>query len=271
MHKVKIIQKFELIVMLVVLLCSITMIGIYSVREARENAEKFTWQEIKDTTPEYRYLTMNDYISGTVSGMDDYVRGLTTHEHLKDYEYGVIAVVKVKKSRNILATWTSNHTEGRVKLSEIKEPTLKIQSTSELFDHSAVVTDAEILEVLYQPSGKFYHRGQTVRLRENYFIIDQRVPHLLRQVHNRLEPNAPLADAYAVTIDDYIPLEEGEIYLVYRFVNLEKSDIDTYNGAWNTNPVFMTFCLSDPKLAGAYGGYGMEWLTEKYDLSKYLK
>ena len=267
----KMIQKIELAVMLCVMILSAVALGIHSVRTVQEDAEKFTWQEIKDTIPVYRWRTLNDVFYISISKVDDDIRGLHNDEHYKEDYYGMIAVIKVKKSRNILASWYSNYAEGHVELSEIKEQTLKLRNIDELIDHSAVVTDAEILEVLYQPPGKFCHRGQTVHLRESYFIIDQRVPHILRDIHDRSGESAPLAESYAVMLDDYIPLEVGEIYLVYTYVKLEKSDIDAYSGAWNTdaNMFFRAFCLSDPQLTK--NAYELQWITEKYDLSKYLK
>ena len=273
MNKSKTIQKIELIVMILMLVCAVTMLSIHAVQTAQKDAEKFTWQEIKDTIPIYRWRTLPDVIYFSISKVDDDIRGLHNNEYYKDDYYGMIAVIKVKKSRNILATWHSDYAAGHVKLSEIKEQTLKLHHTEELIDHSAVVTDAEILEVLYQPPGKFYHRGQTVRLRESYFIIDQRVPHILRDVHDLLDnqsgESTPLAKSYAVMMEDYIPLEESEIYLVYTSVNLKKSDIDDYNGAWNTDIYFRAVCLSDPQLTN--NARELEWVVEKYNLSKYMK
>ena len=48
MNKSKTIQKIELIVMILMLVCAVTMLSIHAVRTAQKDAEKFTWQEIKD-------------------------------------------------------------------------------------------------------------------------------------------------------------------------------------------------------------------------------
>ncbi len=269
MNKIKNIQKIELIVMTLILVYSVIILSIHAMQEVQKEAEKFTWQKIKGTMPEVLYFSNEEMISVPLPRLDASIR---TPE---DYAYGVIAVVKVKKSRNYLATWQDS---ARIHPRKLCSSAPELRYLGDVRS-SRIMTDAEILEVLYQSPGAVYHRGQTVQLRENYFIVDQRVPNILRSVWERYfqegtEASTVPEDAYIVLQDEYVPLQEGEIYLIYtRIARGESYNLDYYK-AWATEGLCAMICLSSPELKAGnsiYAHEGFQWVTEKYDLSKYLK
>ncbi len=277
MNKSKTIQKIELIVMILMLVCAVTMLSIHAVQTAQKDAEKFTWQEIKGTMNEVKVYSEDEIIPLSMPQLDEWVRQKAVNPSNTNNSYGVIAVVKVKKSRNILATF---ETDSKIRPTEIRSQTPEYSHLSDVLYASKIMTDAEILEVLYQPPGKFYHRGQIVQLREEYFIIDQRVPNILRAVWRGSvwdgtagpEPE----DAYIVRLKDYHPLEEGEIYLVYTSIIPPRYTNPDYRETWATTMPHVMICLSSPGLKAGNSFYSdsdeaFQWVTEKYNLSKYMK
>ena len=278
MNKSKTIQKIELIVMILMLVCAVTMLSIHAVQTAQKDAEKFTWQEINGTMPEVLYTDTSEYISLDIPTLDRWVRKYVDEPLNTTGAYGMIAIVKVKKSRSVLATYK---TDSEISPAEIRSVEPELRQLSDVLWASKTITDAEILEVLYQPPGKFYHRGQTVQFLEEYFLIDQRVPNILRAVWRESIWNGTAGpepeDAYIVRLKDYHPLEEGEIYLVYTTISPVRYDENPdYHMTWNLWRPHTAICLSSPGLKAGNSFYSdsdeaFQWVTEKYNLSKYMK
>ena len=260
--------------MILMLICAVTILSIHAVRTAQKDAEKFTWREIKGTMPEVLYYDFGDYLSLDIPELDKVVREVVNDPTVN--AYGMIAVVKVKKSRSVLATYK---TDSEIRPAEIRSAKPKLYQLVDVLEASKTITDAEILEVLYQPHSTFYHRGQTVQLQEEYFMIDQRVPNILRTVWREFRMNGTAGpepeEAYIVRLNDYHPLEEGEIYLVYTRIEPGRYATNPdYHMTWSVRKTNAVICLSSPELKAGnnfVSNQELQWVTEKYDLSKYLK
>ena len=269
--------------MILMLVCAVTMLSIHAVQTAQKDAEKFTWQEINGTMPEVLYYDSGEYISFDIPTLDEVIRELVDEPTLN--VYGVIAVIKVKKSRSVLATYKTDSKPIANDLTgnsptEIRSTEPELRRLDDVLWASKTITDAEILEVLYQPHSTFYHRGQTVQFREEYFMIDQRVPNILRAVWRESIWNGTAGpepeDAYIVRLKDYHPLEEGEIYLVYTSIIPPRYTNPDYCETWATTMPHVMICLSSPGLKAGNSIYSdsdeaFQWVTEKYNLSKYMK
>ena len=145
--------------------------------------------------------------------------------------YGVIMVVKVKKSTNVLdhlLNFQVRNGEGHQILSPYKTyPNIK--SLYYVFDSSHVSTTAEITDVIFQTEKTTYRVGDTVELIEYYYIIDERTPVLYANPKNisdaslfgeenvqKTKPSdVAKYHAYYTTPSPWTPMEVGETYLIY--------------------------------------------------------
>ena len=199
-------------------------------------------------------------------------------------QYGVIAVVKVIESENVLYEVrpnykTENHTmEPNGSVYRLLKPWKTYDSP--IINESApgygvrgyVRTKVVVQEVLHQTEATHFRIGETIAVYENYWVLDGRVPELRDKV-------AHGTDCYAVAAINWRPMEAGETYIVFGwkiFADEQEyapgmTEMDLYP---HQNGVY---CLSDPeKMTGWWpGSYRTMWqesvdyLKETYDLEKY--
>ncbi len=183
----------------------------------------------------------------------------------KTYTYGAILVVTPLYSENTLV-----YSHGDTHRVLTPDKTWPEHSVKKLQRGSAVLTTVRIEEVLYQTAATDYKPGDTVQIRELYFVLDKRVP-------DAYEEYVQKHGTPVVTYDiGWHPMETGETYLVYGEVNFcpEKYEIWDKTIATHYNEMY---CLSDPaKPTGAIlseerYAEGMAYIRKEYNLTRYEK
>ncbi|MBQ9083367.1 MAG: hypothetical protein IJY28_07695 [Clostridia bacterium] len=181
----------------------------------------------------------------------------------KEYHYGAILVVTPLYSENLLIYGSSS-----VFRELSPDETYPDYNTAKLQRSSAVLTTVRIEEVLYQTDVTDYRPGDTVKIQEKYFVLDQRVP---KAYEEHTQKHGTPVSTLGI---GWYPLENGETYLVYGRVQftMEKHRIlnETICTAYND-----VYCLSDPdKPAGSIRfeecyAEGQEYIRKAYDLTRY--
>lgn len=210
--------------------------------------------------------------------------------------YGVIAVVKVIHSENVLAEsldeytlkeqqWIRNY-RGYRKI----QPWERCRQKQPEFISGYTLTRVVIQEMLHQTAATQFRAGDTVTICEPYYVLDGRVPDVLAEkTHGK--------DRYSVQATDpelgWIPMEADETYIIFGRSVVGEDFItsnDIMAGAFSAfkcilmNPdadLYLqrngVYCLSSPeKMTGWWpGSYRTMWqesvdyLKETYDLEKY--
>ena len=211
--------------------------------------------------------------------------------------YGVVAVVKVIQSENVLMEsldeytlkeqqWTRNY-RGYRKIQPWESCRQKQPELISGYTQTRVV----IQEMLHQTAATQFRAGDTVTICEPYYVLDGRVPDVLAEkTHGE--------DRYSVQATDpgqgWIPMEAGETYIIFGRSVVGEDFItsnDIMAGAFSASRCVLmnpdaadlylqrtgVYCLSDPeKMTGWWpGSYRTMWqesvdyLKKTYDLEKY--
>ncbi len=184
----------------------------------------------------------------------------------KHYVYGAILVVTPLHSENLLIYKATKILSPDEVYEDIQWP--------DLTQNSVVQTTVRIEEVLYQTEETNYKPGDTVKVNEHYFILDQRVPTAYKDYTARY--GTPV-----VSPSGWIPMETGESYLLYGTVNFEPPKYEVYHETitayWNngvycvTNPTKKAGAVTEWSESEAFYTEGAAYVRNKYNLSRYEK
>ncbi len=294
-------QAWQKIIPAAVIIAALIFGGVYYAL-TWDSVTTFRYQDVRN----YNYSGIyppnegGGYIE-LLEGVDIFIRnaGYDRNGNLRELDdenygrYGVIAVVKVIESENVLyEVYPTDETEDNTKQPggsayRLLKPwktydSLNINlSPSNGLDfvyyhygvRGYVRTKVVVQEVLHQTEATHLRTGETITMFENYWVLDGRVSKLRNQV-------AHGNDRYAVIGVNWRPMEAGETYVVFGwkiFADAKDyppgvTEMDLYP---HQNGVY---CLSDPEKMTGYWPesyrrtlwhQSVDYLKETYDLEKY--
>ena len=258
------------LVAILMLLSMVLLTGCTAQEQPKNVVDVFNYADIKEQV-EFIKTDANieaEQVNPTLhklSEIDDSIRNYASET---SRAYGVILVVEVQESTNILARRAS----GSIKAERLGKDQVYTDVThpTYLLGGSYTRTTVIIKEVLFQHAETSLQAGQSMRVGERYFICDDRVPNAKQNKSNKYEK-------YSGGEAEWMSMEAGETYILFGSYYLEDegaTEDDVFsNDVWTK--FYGVYCLSAPtKQAGtlkdaATFAEGIAYLKANYDLAKY--